>query len=181
MKYRAMLVAMGFSASVASAVDFDFEAVPAGPVVGDILMLSSQGVNVTFSALGLQVRDFGASFGNTGHVLSSEFDSGPITVTFDQAVLSVSFENVINGRYSGEIDFIDAWAYDAANNLVDSVSASAADFITLSGSGIVKVVWQEAISGEGFVVDNVSFTIPTPAATALLGFGALVATRRRRA
>ncbi len=176
-----MLVAAGLTASVASAVDFDFESVPTGPLAGDILMLTSQGVNVTFTALGLQIRDFGGSFGGAGHVLSSESDAGPITVTFDQAVLSVSFENIINGRYSGEIDFIDAWAYDAANNLVDSVSASAADFITLSGGGIVKVVWQEAIPGEGFVVDNVSFTIPAPAATALLAFGAMLSTRRRRA
>lgn len=179
MKMTAVLVAMGLAASVASAVDFDFQSVPAGPIAGDTLLLASQGVNVTFMAPGLQIRDFGGSFGNAGHVLSSFNDAGPITVTFDQAVLSVSFENLINGRYTGEVDFIDAVAFDSNNNVVDSISGSAADFITLSGSGIVKVIWTESNSGEGFVVDNVSFTIPSPASAALLGLGALAARRRR--
>jgi hypothetical protein len=173
------LIALGLAASVASATDFDFESVPSGGIAGDMLVLSSQGVNVAFSATGLQIRDFGAGFGGAGHVLSSQDDAGPITVEFDQAVQSVTFENIINGRYTGEVDFIDGWAYDAGNNLVDSVSGSDADFLTLSGGGIVKVVWAESNSGEGFVVDNVSFTVPAPASIALLGLGAVAARRRR--
>lgn len=179
MKMSVVLIAMGLTTSVALATDFNFEDVPAGPIFGDTLVLNSQGVNVTFSALGLQVRDFGPSFGNAGHVLSSEFDAGPITALFSNAVQSVSFENVINGRYGSEVDFVDAWAYDVNDNLVDSVSGSAADFITLSGAGIVRVVWQEANSGEGFVVDNVAFMVPAPGSLALLGLGGLVARRRR--
>ncbi len=170
---------MSLAASVSLAQDFDFEAVAVGGIAGETLILSSQGTNVTFTGPGLEIRDFGSLFGNAGHVLSSTFDAGPITVDFSQAVQSVSFENLINGRYDGEVDYINGWAYDANNNLVDSVSASAADFITLSGAGIVRVVWQEANSGEGFVVDNVSFTIPAPATIALVGLGGLVARRRR--
>lgn len=179
MKRIAVLAALGLATSAALATDFNFEDVPSGPILGDTLMLSSQGVTVTFSATGLQVRDFGGAFGNAGHVLSSDSDAGPITAVFSQAVLSVSFENLVNGRYSGEVDFIDGWAYDAGNNLVDSVSGSTADFLTLSGPGIVRVVWQEANSGEGFVVDNVSFTVPAPGSLALVGVGGLVARRRR--
>ncbi|MCL4221181.1 MAG: PEP-CTERM sorting domain-containing protein [Phycisphaerales bacterium] len=179
MKRIAVLVAVGLSASAAMATDFNFEDVPDGPIFGDTLVLTSQGVNVTFSATGLQIRDFGGAFGNAGHVLSSASDAGPITAVFSQAVLSVTFENLINGRYSGEVDFIDGWAYDANNDLVDSVSGSAADFLTLSGPGIVRVVWQEANQFEGFVVDNVSFTVPAPASLALVGLGGLVARRRR--
>lgn len=178
MRTMTVFAAMSLATSAALATDFNFEDVPSGPVVGETLVLSSQGVNVTFSASGLQIRDFGG-FANAGHVLSSTLDAGPITALFSQAVLSVSFENLINGRYSGEVDFIDGWAYDANNNLVDSVLGSAADFITLSGPGIVRVVWQEANPGEGFVVDNVSFTVPAPASLALVGLAGLVARRRR--
>lgn len=182
MRSLIMVSVVAFAGSVAAAgvVDFNFESTPAGPVAGETLVLNSQGVNVTFTATGLSVRDFGASFGNAGHVLSSEFDSGPITVEFDQAVLSVSFENVINGRYDAEVDSVDGWAYDAGNNLVDSFSGDVSDFPTLSGAGIVRVVWQESVSGGGFVVDNVFFTIPAPGALALLGLGGLTAVRRRR-
>lgn len=179
MKKIAVLATLSLTASAALATDFDFESVPVGPLAGDTLVLTSQGVNVTFSANALQIRDFGGNFGNAGHVLSSWDDAGPITAVFSQAVQSVSFENIINGRYSSEVDFIDGWAYDAGNNLVDSVSGSSADFLTLSGAGIVRVVWQEANVGGGFVVDNVSFVIPAPGSLALVGFGGLFARRRR--
>lgn len=179
MKMTVALVALGLTASAALATDFDFESVAVGPLAGDTLMLASQGVNVTFTGPGLQIRDFGAGFGNAGHVLSSTNDAGPITAVFSQAVQSVSFENLINGRYGAEVDFIDGWAYDINNNLVDSVSASSADFLTLSGAGIVRVVWQEANAGDGFVVDNVSFVVPAPGSLALVGLGGLFARRRR--
>jgi uncharacterized protein (TIGR03382 family) len=178
-----ILLAVCFAAGSATAgvIDFDFESTPEGAIPGDSLTLSSQGVDVTFNATGLQIRDFDTGFGNAGHVLSSFEDAGPIEVLFSQAVQSVSFENVINGRYTSEVDFIDGVAYDAGNNIVDSFSGNASDFPTLSGAGIVRVTWVESEPGQGFVVDNVSFVVPGPATLSALGLALGAGLRRRRA
>tara|TARA_R110002073_G_scaffold37866_1_gene108912 strand:- start:64978 stop:65574 length:597 start_codon:yes stop_codon:yes gene_type:complete len=181
MNMKAMCIFSAVVAGTAAAgvVDFDFEAQAAGGVAGEMMTLNSQGVDVTFSATGLQIRDFGASFGGAGHVLSSAGDAGPITAEFSSGVNFVSFENLINGRYDSEVDMIDGWAYDAADNLVDSFSGSTADFATLTGD-IWRVVYQESVPFAGFVMDNFSFRVPAPSAMALLGMGGLMASRRRR-
>ncbi len=178
MKAFPMLVASTIAASFAHAggVDFDFEDQSIGFIPGETLVLTSQGVDVTFSGLGLNIRDLPAAF-SAGNVLSSSGDTGPITVSFSQNIEMVSFENLINGRFTGEVDEIDGWAYDSDDNLVDSFTASTSDFAVLTGD-ISYVVWEA--SSTGFVVDNVSFAIPSPSAAALLGLGGLVASRRRR-
>lgn len=181
MKTIALIAVTGFAAASNAAIDFNFEDQSIGALAGETVTLTSQGVDVTFSGPGLQIRNFGASFNNAQNVLSSLSDAGPIEVIFSQAVLEVSFENIINGRYTSEVDFIDGVAYDAANNIVDSFTGDISDRPTLSGAGIVRVVWAESNEFEGFVVDDVSFVVPAPGAVALLGLGGLVAARRRRA
>lgn len=170
------------AASVAGAgidFDFDFEDQSPGLASGETLTLNSQGVDATFTAPELQIRFLSGSFDT--QVLSSRADAGPIEVSFSTPVQEVSFENVINGRFSSEVDFIAGTAFDIDDNIIDSFALTDESFPTLSGAGIARVVWEGAGDGTGFVIDNVSFVIPSPGAASLLAFGLVAASRRRRA
>lgn len=172
----ALAMAAGWSAS-AQTIDFESENV--GPVPGGVLTYNFGGYSVEFSGPGLQIRQFGSPFPNT-KVLSTSGDAGPIDVKFIGASVNFTqWENIINGTYTGEVDTPIGTAYDAFNNIVDSAQNSNTLFV-LQGPGIVKCSYLEGNPGEGFVMDNFSWTVPTPGTVGLVGAAGLAAMRRRR-
>jgi hypothetical protein len=157
-----------------------------GSYPGGTVTITAGGIPVTFEGPGLRIRQFGAPFPDT-RVLSTTQDAGPITVLFPvgSPAIYVEFENIINGRYTREVDNPIGTAYDIGNNVLDMLQSSAT-WHRLEGPGIVKVVYVEGARFEGFVIDNFRFEftpsgVPEPATYALAGAGlALLAVRRWR-
>jgi hypothetical protein len=171
-------VAMG-AAWTAAAQTIDFESESVGPVPGGVLTYNFGGYSVEFSGPGLQIRQFNSPFPNT-KVLSTNGDAGPIDVKFiGTSVGYTQWENIINGTYTGEVDTPIGTAYDSLNNIVDSAQNSNTLFV-LQGPGIVRCSYLEGNPGEGFVMDNFSWQVPSPGAMGLFGAAGLVAVRRRR-
>jgi hypothetical protein len=179
-----VLAAFAFLAAMPCvAAIIDFESLAVGPIPGGTLLITAEGVDVTFSGPGLTIRQFGSPFPNT-RVLSTTLDAGPITITFGGgfATSMVSFENIINGRFTPEVDSPIGTAYNALNNVVDMEQNSNTIHV-LSGPGIVRVVYTEGSQGEGFVMDNFEFqVVPEPTTWILTGagIGILAIVRRRR-
>lgn len=178
------LLALLFSwAPVSLAGVIDFENQPFGNVAGETLVIESDGVTVTFTGIGLQIRTLGGGFDETycqSRYLSTSGDSEEITVTFSSSVNDVTILNPINGSVTGEIDEIDGEAYDAGDALLDSFSN--ADVLpTLIGPGITRVTYDDVSDGNGYVIGALSFneplapcaTTPVPAMSPL-GLSALV-------
>lgn len=163
-------------APMASAAIIDFQSESLGTYAGGTANLTVDGINVRFSAGGLNTRDI-ASYGfpaGSSRVLSSSGDSQPITLEFlDGATVSnLNFRNWISGVYTSEVDTIMAMAYDTSNNLLGSVTSSS-EFVTLGFNGIAKVVFDDVDTG--YVLDEIQWrsqNIPEPGSLALLALGA---------
>ena len=119
-----IVVTLSIPGSVSATV-IDFNSLPPGPVSGDILNITADGVSVTFSATGLTVL----------HLVNTVFDeivlrSGnnqdPITVTFGGGFTAffVEVENHVNGELSNEVDIIMGTAFDSVDTLLDSATNS---------------------------------------------------------
>lgn len=158
----------------AEPITITFDEIPVGMIPGGTLTLNVGGIEVTFSGLGLQIRQFGAPFPST-RVLSTLTDIQPITVTFGGGITAdlVEVENLINGRFTSEIDVIRGDAFDPSNVLLDSASNSNT-IHRLVGPDIARVVYDDVAGphGNGYVLDNFTFTpVPEPTSIALLGLG----------
>lgn len=164
---------------LAVVVVIDFEDQPVGSYLGETVTITAGGIDVTFTGPGLRIRQFGDPFPNT-RVLSTNSDAGPIMVTFGGGFTAtyVEFENLINDRYTSEIDSPCGTAYDAFEVVLDA-ACNSNTIHHLDGPGIAKVVYVEGSPNEGFVVDNFAF-VPEPATICLLGLGSLILLRRRR-
>ena len=147
-----------------------------------------QSLGVTFTGPGINdgggILDECGNFGVSGYSRpnflaynpGARFSNGgiprdPQTMHFDPPVSSVSF--YVFGHYGGTVN---AYAYDANNQLVDSDSANLVSNgaqISLSGTGIVRVVYSTN-PNKIYVMDNLSFTqfqpSPTPTYTPTLTF-----------
>ena len=181
MKRLLWCLAVVAALAVAGPITIDFEGQPVGLYPGGTVTITAGGIPVIFQGPGLRIRQFGAPFPNT-RVLSSYLDAGPITVLFPVGLsaIYVEFENIVNGRYTLEVDKPIGTAYDIGNNILDMLQSSA-DWHHLDGPGIVKVVYVEGAQFEGFVIDNFRFeAIPEPATMWLAAVGVLVFLVRRR-
>jgi hypothetical protein len=159
----AMAVVAAVSACVSMVDVITFEAMPLGPVPGGALVVDVGEFSVTFTAIGLVVRQFDDPFPFT-HVLSSEFDAGPITATFEGGTADfVEIENIINGTYTAEVDVIVGTAFDLGGKQID-FAANADTIHHLDGPGIASVVYTENMPGQGFVMDNFAFEVVACAA-----------------
>lgn len=179
-RYLFAVAALSLGTSgAAQAQLIDFESENVGPVPGGVLTYNFGTYSVEFSGPGLRIRQEGGPFPNT-KTLSTNGDAGPIEVKFiGTSVNYTQWENIINGTYTGEVDTPIGTAFDAFNNIVDSDQNSNTFFI-LQGPGIVKCSYSEGSPGEGFVMDNFSWEVPSPGAVGLLGIAGLTAVRRRR-
>lgn len=161
-------------APMASAALIDFQSESVGSYPGDTANFTVNGIGVSFSAGGLNIRDLtGFGFpGGSDRVLSSSTDSQPITLQFlnGATVNNLNFRNWISGVYTSEVDTIMALAYDASDNLLGSVT-STDEFITLGFNGIAKVVFDDVNSG--YVLDEIGWrsqNVPEPGTLPLLAF-----------
>lgn len=183
MRYAALITVLAVltltSQVGAGIVVIDFESDPVGDIAGGTLVKKFGFGTVTFTGLGLRIRQFGDPFPFT-RVLSTASDTQPIMVTFSGATADfITITNLINGKYTGEIDIIDGWAFDSDNVLLDFQSNSDM-FHTLTGPGIASAMYAENSPGEGYVIDDFTFQIPGPGGLALLSIAAVVGGRRRR-
>jgi hypothetical protein len=167
------------AAPMASATTIDFQGETVGAYSGGTATITVDGISVGFSSTGLQIRDI-TSFGfpsGSSRVLSSDGDVQPITLELlgGVTVNDLNFRNWISGVHTGEVDRITASAYDAASNLLGSVTSSN-EFITLGFNGIAKVVFDD-VNSTGYVLDEIQWRsangVPEPSSLALLALGAL--------
>jgi hypothetical protein len=160
----------------------DFEDQPVGFIVGGTLTVNAAGIPVTFSGLGLNIREFGPPFPPT-KVLSTAVDSQSIIVTFGaSAQLNYAeIENLINGRFTDEVDIIKGTAFNLANLPIDT-ETSAATILRLDGPGIVRVQYDDSES-TGYVIDNFRFEVvpePTTLLLVMCGFLLSLVTRQKK-
>jgi len=177
-------ISLCFGTAFAAPITIDFESEPVGVYGGGSVTITVGAIPVHFSGPGLQIRQFGSPFPNT-RVLSTSADAGPITISFGGGFLAdyVEFENIVNGRYTSEVDSPIGTAYDSASNVLDTLQSSAT-IHRLNGPGIASVVYTEAATGEGFVIDNFTFdgtVVPEPSSLwlAAAGIVAILIGRRR--
>ena len=176
-KIKSTLVAfLLFSAATsAQAGLIDFESQAIGNVPGDAFSVLEDGVNVSFSGLGLRIRTLPGVFVGAGNVLSTQSDSQPITVEFDQAVNGVSFRNWISGNFTSEVDSITADVYGFGGGLLGSIVTSTDLDIPLPFLNVGKIIFSPAPNNVGYVIDNIAFnggqSVPEPATLFLLGIG----------
>lgn len=178
------IIASGAFAATTT-VDFTGEAL--GPIADDSFMLSQEGLDITFSGLGLNFRTLPAAFEalyGMGPFLSTSSDSQEITMTIGGAVInSVTYLNPINGSATSEIDTIIATAFDGGGFVVDSAENSD-EFNTLFGD-ISTITFNGVNTGYvlgQFVIDFDTAEVPLPAGLPLLlvGLGGLAAMRRKK-
>jgi hypothetical protein len=158
LKSFAVAAIMASGAFAASASVIDFQSFPVGAIAGGSTTITVDGVDVRFSAPGLQIRDI-TSFGfpaGSSRVLSSTTDAGPIQVDFLNGFTAdfVDFQNWINGTYTTEVDTPLGIAYDAAHNVLDTYQGSAT-IHHLNGPGIAEAIY--TAPSTGFVLDNFTF------------------------
>lgn len=200
----ALLVAagllLGAAAPSAWASGITFDAQPVGPVDGGTLTLSVDGVDVTFSGIGLGVMQFPSPpFPNMKALISGGSGANPITVTFSPGYAAdwVEALNLLSGFYYPEIDGIVGVALDADGAVLDTQTNHAA-YHHLTGPGIARVIYDDIASapipGEfpllysgGFTIAGLFFEghvpvpepyrladppgVPGPATLLLLGLG----------
>jgi len=175
-------------------VDFetlDGQPLSTGPIAGGTITFQNvqgSGVNVTFSGIGLQIRNpFGLP--NTNYpdtnVLSTTADAQAITVTFTTGFSadSVSVVNLNSGAqlFAQEVDVIDARAFASQNPNQPPLSqvTSSLSPLGLGGPGIRMVIFSD--TGTGYTIDDFSFVgrfdavtgVPEPGSLVLLGGGLL--------
>lgn len=186
--YRSLIIASSIAiAPLANASLIDFQGEPVGAYAGDTTTLLVDGTNVRFSGLGLQIRDLTPAFPpDSSRVLSSLFDGQEITMELlgGATTNSLTFHNWISGVYTSEVDTIYVQAFDAANNLLGSVTSSD-EFISLNFTGMARITFDDFTAGDGYVLDDFQYTVtavPEPATWALMlvGLGSLVSIHRRK-
>jgi len=178
------VISLSCSLGFAAPLTIDFEGEPVGVYGGGSVTITVGAIPVTFTAPGLRIRQFGPPFPNS-RVLSSSADAGPITVSFGAGFLAdyVEFENIVNGRFTSEVDSPIGTAYDMASNVLDTLQTSAT-IHHLDGPGIASAVYVESVTGEGFVLDNFTFegeVVPEPSSLwlAAAGIAAIFFGRKR--
>ena len=193
MHAKSLALICGLSAAIAFPaaavpISIDFEGVTNADISADTLVISTAAGNVTFTGVGLRIRDLPSSF-PLGNVLSTTGDTQPITVTFAPGVelLYAEVENRINGRFTSEVDVIVANAFDATSTVLDTETSSAT-ILRMDGPGITRLTYDDSTPTTGYVLDNFVFevadSVPVPAPAALLLLGTALAgltTMRRRA
>jgi hypothetical protein len=97
---------------------------------------------------------------------------------------SLTFHNWISGVYTSEVDTIFVQAFDAANNLLGSVTSSD-EFINLNFTGMARITFDDFTAGDGYLLDDFQYTVtavPEPATWALMlfGLGNLISIHRHR-
>jgi hypothetical protein len=180
------------SASAASAQTFDFETTPLGAPVP--LSVTSGGITASFaSASNFSIRPSFFS-GLTGRTLLDDDPArNPLTITFSEAVSSISFNFGLN-----------AFAAPAGLTLQARNGAAVVGAVTVAGAAPPGFLFFEGVASfagaafdsvvltstaTNFGVDNIRVTtasvIPEPATVALVGVGVLLLSgltaRRRRA
>jgi hypothetical protein len=185
MRHLLPLLLLAATPAMAGTATYDFEALPAGLLAGETLVVSDGGLTTTFTGTGLRIRSGFAVTGYGDRVLSSDSDGEPITAVFSQPVDFVTILNPINSVRGGEIDTIVMTAFDASNMVLGSITSDL-DIISLSFAGIAYVVFEEGVEGDGYVIDSLTarfsdVVVPGPAPLALFGLGAvsLMVARRR--
>jgi hypothetical protein len=183
-KILSLLVLIGATNALqaSSIFVFDFESLPVGAIAGGSIVLTQGGVSVRFTGPGLQIRDVSGLGVGSDRVLSTSFDAGPITAEFLNgfAASYVDFRNWLPIGGS-EVDYVLGKSYDSGSNLLDTEQNANAIF-HLSGGAITKVVYVEATTGQGFLLDNFTFE-PIPennGSLALLFLGSLALVIRKR-
>lgn len=132
----------------------------------DFMPLVNHHGTITFSG---EIREVGSdpdfiAAGATGLVFDLDEASSRATLSFDFDV------NAINFIYGGNDGVFDVSAYDVNGNIVDSFfqdntgDGQLAGPITLAGTGIRNIVWQDPGSRSA-AIDNITLTtIPIPGA-----------------
>lgn len=179
-------VVFGAGQALADTV-IDFES--AAP--GSAISTQYQGLGVTFSSPGNPTQpEINTFSGNstTGQVLAdfSVIGGLEIDATFTAPITSVSVIAYANPSYVVTMN-----AYDAANNLLGSVSSAGGGYnqgtISLGGIGdISKVTWSTGSSVAAVGIDNLKFApaVPEPQTWGMAAAGLLIAgglARRRNA
>ena len=187
--YRSLVIASSIAAApLANASLIDFQGEPVGTYAGNTTTLLIDGTSVRFSGLGLQIRDLTPAFpSESSRVLSSFHDGQEITMELlgGATTDSLTFHNWISGVYTSEVDTIVVQAFDAANNLLGSVTSSN-EFINLNFTGMARITFDDFTAGDGYLLDDFQYTIttavPEPATWALMlfGLGGLVSIHRHR-
>jgi hypothetical protein len=161
---------------VSNATIIDFESLDFGTIVENSITITADGVDVTFSGNGLNIRGLGgafdAAYGQTKY-LSTTGNGHEITVTFGggfEATVA-SILNPINGSATPGIDTIFANAFDSSLSLLDTATSSA-EILTLNAPGIASLTYDHV--NTGYVIGYFEFegtTVPEPATLALFGLG----------
>ncbi len=155
----------------AASIYLDGDTVATGSTLGSAPLATSFG-NITFTGEFRETADddFIAA-GSTGNVFDIDY-SATAEFSFDFDVESISF------IYGGNIGVFDIVAKDIFGNVLDSFYGTTNDGdsagpITLSGSGIRSLFWQDP--GYGFAaIDNITIStsaVPVPTAVWLFGSG----------
>jgi hypothetical protein len=116
-------------------------------------------------------------------LISDEDDSSPLVITFESPVVSagalIDFGNYFAGlrltAFTGEA---------GTGDVVDTVTTQLEGFLSVSGTGIRSIVFEEGDLGtfSTFLIDDLTYEfVPEPTSSLLLGMGlALQAVARRR-
>lgn len=184
----AVFAATAATGASAATTTIDFTGETVGAIAGETFTLSQDGLDITFSGVGLNFRTLPFQFEQEYGLdvfLSTAVDSEAITMSINGATVnSVTYLNPISGVATSEVDEIEANAFDGDGNLIDSATNSD-EFTTLFGD-ISTITFDDTgstgyVLGQ-FVIDFEGAAVPLPAGLPLLlaGLGGLAMVRRRK-